>query len=560
MRKTIFKSTFILAALAAVVMISCGPSLKNIKEKPLDDDLSTLSEKESKLNKDELKKWPEMDMHTDTVPGMSITKAYEEIIKDHKGETVVVGIVDAGVDINHEDLKEVIWTNKKEVADNGKDDDGNGYIDDVHGWNFLGDAVHENLEYTRLLKDLKPKYDDQSENDIKEEDQEDYELYKRASKEYDKEYKEAKQNKQQYEQIKTHVENALAILKENTGKDSLTANDIANINADDTEVSQAKQMMTNIFQQSGAESSKQITSELNEAYDHFNSKLEYHLNLDFDGREIVGDDADDISDTDYGNNDVTGPSEDKEDILHGTHVAGIVGAVRDNDIGMNGVANNVEILPVRAVPDGDEYDKDIALGIRYAVDNGAKIINMSFGKYFSPHSEWVIDALKYAEEHDVLMVNAAGNESYNLDEKRSYPNDEWPGQEEIVDNVITVGALNYEYGAGLIAPFSNYGKSSVDVFAPGSQIWATAPLDEYKFLQGTSMAAPGVAGIAAVIRSYFPKLSAAAVKKVIMDSGLTSDKKVILGGDSDNKKPFSEISKSGKMANLYNALIMASKM
>jgi subtilisin family serine protease len=218
-------------------------------------------------------------------------------------------------------------------------------------------------------------------------------------------------------------------------------------------------------------------------------------------------------------------------------------------------------LPIRAVPDGDEYDKDIALGIRYAVDNGAKIINTSFGKYYSTHPEWVIDAIKYAADHDVLIVNAAGNEGLNLDEKRVYPNDEWPGQtNEVADNFINVGSSTSEYGSKMISGFSNYGKGSVDVFAPGSQIYSTVPNNEYEFLSGTSMASPNVAGVAAVIRSLFPKLTASQVKEVILNSGLALTTKVVVGGDPENIQAFSEISETGRMVNLYNAIIYASKM
>ena len=225
------------------------------------------------------------------------------------------------------------------------------------------------------------------------------------------------------------------------------------------------------------------------------------------------------------------------------------------------VADNVKIMAVRAVPDGDEYDKDIALGIRYAVDNGAKVINTSFGKYYSTHPEWVMDAIKYAAKNDVLIVNAAGNDALDMDVTRIYPNDQTPeNEEEIADNFLTVGASNFDYGSDLVARFSNYGQTNVDVFAPGTKIWSTTPNNEYEFLQGTSMASPAVAGVAAMIRSLYPKLSAAQVKEVIMKSGLASPQKVMVGGNSKDIRPFAELSVSGKMVNLYNALIMASKM
>ena len=226
---------------------------------------------------------------------------------------------------------------------------------------------------------------------------------------------------------------------------------------------------------------------------------------------------------------------------------------------MDGVAKNVEIMVLRAVPDGDEYDKDIALAIRYAADNGAKVINTSFGKYYSPHPEWVWDAIKYAAKKDVLIVNAAGNEAFDIDTIQVYPNDQEGTGPEITDNLLTVGALNYEYGSGLVANFSNYGKSSVDVFAPGVEIWSTTPLSTYEHLQGTSMASPAVAGVAAMLRSYYPKLSAKQVKSILKNSGLTTKTSVVLGGDSSKKEAFSDISTSGKMVNMYNAFILASK-
>lgn len=547
----------------AAVMTSCGPAIKSIDVDTIGNDVSSMPEKTAKLDEKELKAWPEMDMRTDTVPGMSVNKAYAEIIKDYEGETVIVGVVDSGVDIEHEDMADVIWTNEGEIPGNGIDDDNNGYVDDVHGWNFLGEIVGENLEFVRILKKLKPKYEGKSAEDISAANKEEFELYERAKKKYDEKHSTAEQSQAQYGQMLSKFSEAKKNVETKLGTD-FTRSELSDMDASSQQMKQSKAIVLSIMQQARVDEGKdldKISEQLNDANDYYTNQLKYHLNMDFNGREVVGDDVDDITDTDYGNNRVAGPADAMEHALHGTHVAGIIAAVRNNGIGMDGVANNVEILPVRAVPDGDEYDKDIALGIRYAVDNGAKVINTSFGKYFSTHPEWVNDAIKYAAKHDVLIVNASGNEGKNLDENRVYPNDQWQGQEEeIADNFLNVGALNYNYGEMLVAPFSNYGKSNIDVFAPGMQIWSTAPSDKYKFLQGTSMASPEVAGVAAVIRSYYPKLSAAQVKKVIMDSGLTTSKEVILGGDDTNMKPFNEISKSGKMANLYNALIMASKM
>jgi len=259
----------------------------------------------------------------------------------------------------------------------------------------------------------------------------------------------------------------------------------------------------------------------------------------------------------YGNGNVK-PVKKSES--HGTHVAGIIAAERNNKKGANGVANNVKIMSLRAVPNGDEYDKDIALAIRYAVDNGASIINGSFGKYYSPHSDWVRDAIAYASKKDVVFVNAAGNDGTDLDTKDCFPNDAIGNGVEVSNTFITVGALEPKYGSGMLAGFSNYGKINVDVFAPGAKVYSTTPENEYDTKGGTSMAAPAVAGVAALIRSYYPALSAAQVKQIILDSGLAVKTKVVVGGDTGNVKPFADVVKSSKMVNAYNALLMASKL
>ena len=285
--------------------------------------------------------------------------------------------------------------------------------------------------------------------------------------------------------------------------------------------------------------------------------LNYNLNLDYDGRKILGDNSEDLSTKYYGNNQVWGP--DKKHALHGTHVAGIIAQVRGNELGGDGVASNVEIMAIRAVPNGDEYDKDIALAIRYAADNGAKVINGSFGKGFSPQKEWVYEAIKYAASKDVLFVHAAGNDAEDLNAVESFPNDR-VGESEISVNFIKIGALNYEYGSRLVADFSNYGKKDVDVFAPGVKIYATVPNNKFKYEQGTSMASPNAAGVAALIRSYYPNLNAAQVKQIMMDSGVAIPKTVIIGGDPSEKVPFANLSVSGKIINAYNALLMAEKL
>ncbi|WDF59935.1 S8 family peptidase [Flavobacterium sp. KACC 22758] len=499
--------------------------------------------KKAPLSENELKRWSHLDLLKDSIPGMSVDKAYAELLQGKKGQKVIVGIVDSGVDIEHEDLKGMIWTNPKEIPGNGIDDDKNGFIDDINGWNFLGDAVHENLELTRIVK----KGDDGSAQ------------YKAALAQYTEKYEEALQDKQQVDFL-LDVHNTI---KKELNKTTYKLEDLSTITSADPKVLQSKKVMTQIFTNAG--STFDPESELKEYGEQVYDQLNYNLNKEFDGRKIVGDNPEDIKNTRYGNNIVFGP--DKEKALHGTHVAGIIAQIRGNNLGGDGVTNNVEILTVRAVPDGDEYDKDIALAIRYAVDNGAKVINGSFGKSFSPHKQWVYDAIKYAAKKDVLIVHAAGNDGYNIDETKNinYPNDSEDNVKEFADNVITIGAINKQYGENVVAGFSNFGKINVDVFAPGEEIYATVPNNKYKFLQGTSMASPNAAGVAALIRSYYPKLKASQVKHILMDSGVALPSQIVLGkGENPGEKPAAvssaESSKTAKMVNAYNALLMAEKM
>lgn len=553
--KQLFK---IAATFLFVILVSACGSVSPLISTPVGN-IDTYPLKVNPLSEEQEKIWWHLDLERDTVPGMSVIRTYDEIIKNKKGKTVIVAIIDSGVDIEHEDLKNVLWVNKKEKPGNGIDDDNNGYIDDIYGWNFLGDIVGENMEYVRIIKKLNPKFEGKSESQIAQQDREDFQLYQKALAELEKDRNEAQTNYFQYGMMLNQLSPAHQKIADKLGKENYTLEEVATLQGD----SSLGQEVFMISQMLGyGEPIPEILNQLQGGVDYYKSRLENHFNLETDFRAVLGDNPDDINDVPIGNNNVMGPDPLKEDTKHGTHVAGIVAAQRGNGIGMDGVAKNVEIMSLRTVPDGDEYDKDVALAIRYAVDNGAKVINASFGKYYSTHPEWVYDALRYAAEHDVLFVHGAGNDSFDLDDDTilNFPNDQQDNYNEYIDNFLNVGALNPVYGPNMIASFSNYGKSNVDVFAPGVRIYATVQNNEYEFLQGTSMASPAVAGVAAMLRSYYPELTAAQVKKIIMDSGVSTNINVILGGDESNQRPFSEISKSGKMVNMYNAFLMAEKM
>ena len=533
--KTIFIST-----LSVGVLAGCGASKVISNKTAVMIQAPVNVQKKTPLKESDLNRWSHLDIIMDTIPGMSVDKAYAELLKNKKGKKVIVGILDSGVDIEHEDLKSVVWTNKKETPANGIDDDNNGYIDDIHGWNFLGDITKENLEYERIIVN-KSLVDEAT--------------YQEAKALNEKKITTSTKGIERLEKMSSDATSADVTLTKHLGKSDYSIEEVNAINSEDAEISKSKMMIqrVNSFGMTLPEFKTVLQKELEGYHKVINSN-----NQKTNYRKALGDNPDDITDSKYGNNNVMGP--DKKEILHGTHVAGIVAQVRNNTIGGDGIANNVEILTVRAVPDGDEYDKDIALGIRYAVDNGAKIINGSFGKSFSPHKQWVYDAIKYAESKDVLIVHAAGNDAKDIDFVNNYPNDSDDKITEFADNLITIGALNYEYGNKVVAGFSNFGKINVDVFAPGVKIYATTPENSYKLLQGTSMAAPNAAGVAALIRSYYPKLSAKQVKYILMDSGVAITSDVVVGGKANDVRSFTNLSKSGKIVNAYNALLMAEKM
>ena len=532
-----------LSALVALALTSCKTAQKSYLQdlsalKPIES-ADQLPTRKSALAESSLQRWSHLDVLKDTVPGMSVDRAYEEIIKNKPGKKVIVAVIDSGIEVDHADLKTQMWVNPKEVANNGKDDDKNGYTDDIHGWNFLGETNEEQLELTRIVS----RGDDGSAE------------YKRAVKELEEKRAELEPLKARLNSMQEVHDKVAKYLK----KETFNKADLDKISADaPADIAKAKNMAYALV--SGG---KEANEYLKDFAGYVNGQLDYNLNPDFKGRK-TGDNIFDINDKIYGNGDVMG---DRDHAKHGTHVAGIIAQTRDNNIGGDGVASNsVEIMSVRAVPDGDEYDKDIALAIRYAADNGAKVINGSFGKYFAQNSQWVMDAIKYAEKKDVLIVVAAGNDALDLnpasgEEVKRYPNDRIEGTKtEIADNFLVVGALNPSFGEKMVANFSNFGNVDVDVFAPGVKIYATVPHGKYEYLQGTSMASPNAAGVAAMIRSYYPSLKAAQVKKIMMDSGVAVNKQVIVSGDKDDKRNFQDISTSGKFVNLYNALIMADKV
>lgn len=510
--------------------------------------------------------WHLLDKKKDGYQGISLQAAYD-FLKGKKTQTVVVAVMDGGTDTTHEDLKNKLWKNPAEIAANGKDDDGNGLPDDVFGWNYLGNAngeniVKENLEAIRMYHRLKDEFENKTivAEQLDAAAKQRYEVWQQVEKKLSV----SAEDKLNYRLIKATEQSLIAqdsIIKAAWKKDTYTFAELEGFQPEENQVRRARFSLLRTIQMLQMEPDMSNTDLLNELKEYLEQQegllfgKEKPLN---DYRKIVGDNPENMSLTAYGNKDIMGG-----DAKHGTHVAGIIAADRYNNIGAQGVADNVAILTLRVVPSGDEYDKDIALGIRYAVDKGAKIINMSFGKDVSPQQQWVEDAIRYAAQKDVLIVHAAGNDSKNLDENYNFPTSKMMDG-SFAPNMITVAASSDEsIKGGTVATFTNYGKTTVDVFAPGVKIYSPVPTtDKYAFLEGTSMASPVVSGIAALIRGYYPTLTATEVKQILMESADKSlaDTEFKVPGTEKEKAPLSAMCVSGGIVNAANALMLAEKM
>ncbi len=488
-------------------------------------------------------RWWMMDRDATGVFGASVDRAYAELLNGvQPRRTVVVAIIDSGVDTAHVDLHANLWTNPREVAGNGKDDDGNGYVDDIHGWDFIGgrdgrDVGKDTYEMTRLFArcqaggtvpapatcdEVKAKY-----------------TARRA---------ETEQQITQIRGMDAAVSNLMAVLKREVAPDTLSEARVAAIKPVRIEVAQAQQMYMQLAENN-------ITpAMITEEAKRLQGDLEFGLNPAFNPRDIVGDDYENPADRKYGNNEVTGP-----DAAHGTGVAGIIGAVRGNGIGVDGIAASVKLMVIRAVPDGDERDKDVANAIRYAVDNGAHIINMSFGKGFSPYKGTVDDAVRYADEKGVLLVHAAGNDAANLETVRNYPTATYLSG-STAKNWLEIGASGWRGADQIAAEYSNYGRTQVDLFAPGSDVNSTAPGNTYEAHSGTSFAAPVVSGVAALIMSHYPSLTATDVRRIIVESATPFKDNMVAMPGEDRTVRFGDLSVTGAVINAYNAMKMAAQM
>ncbi|MFM7726183.1 MAG: S8 family peptidase [Flavobacteriales bacterium] len=524
----------------------------------------------------DINQWHMLDASADGPVGVSAVRAYNELSKNKTATPVVVAIIDSGTESFHEDLRENIWVNQDEVPGNGQDDDKNGYVDDVHGWSFIGgpggDVSADNLEFTRIFRIEKARFEKVTDaSQVAKADKADYEHYIKMKAEYERRMEEAQGGLMQIAMIEQFAAGAKDAIKEHLGKENYTVIEVEGIETDDEFLAAAKGFIIMSMKDD-------INAQIEEGRKYYQTQTDYQLNLDFDPRSMVGDNYSDINERHYGNNHIDGPEAE-----HGTHVGGIVGAVWNN-IGMDGICGSARLMVIRCVPEGDERDKDVANAIRYAVDNGARVVNMSFGKSFSPGKSAVDEAAKYAESKGVLLVHAAGNDSKDIDVQPNFPKDTY-ADGGVCSTWLEIGASGPILEA-LTADFSNYGKKSVDVFAPGVDIYSTIPGNKYKDNSGTSMAAPVASGVAATIMSYYPNLSATDVKAIMMKSAVDYGKvkmertverkavgkffaRIFIGkkkNESSEIPPriyktkavrFSDLSVTGGVINLYEAIKMA---
>jgi subtilisin family serine protease len=498
------------------------------------------------------KRWQHLDPSRDGVYGISMDRAYAELLKGRKSMRVIVAVLDGGVDTAQADLKSVLWVNAKEK---GSDEDRNGYENDRYGWNFLGvrmgaGTIKPGFEYQRIYLSLKARCARYSPGDFGKPGDEKCRIWKSTKEKFQTDSSAVVSAQLNFWNLIVHED---SIWRKIFGKDLYTANDFRT-SAKPTEKKPRNQFIPSFLAGDSALTNLTLLASIQD--EKIKLMKRYSQDPASYRLEKIGDDYNDLNDRYYGNADVTGNDD------HGTHVAGIIGAMRDNDIGTDGIADKVSIMSIKAVPvNADEYDKDIALGIRYAVDNGARVINLSFGKAHSLQREWVEDAIQYAADKDVLIVKAAGNEGSNADSVTVYPTSRQI-HGGMAPNMITVGASGMVRDS-LIASFSNYGRNTVDVFAPGVKIYSTFRSDgtsKYGFRSGTSMAAPVVAGIAAVLRSYFPSLSAKQVKYIIESSVTKIDGYVTNPGSGGRPVLMTDLCKTGGIVNAYEAVKLAERM
>ena len=505
------------------------------------------------------KNWHLLDPAADQVQGLSVERTYQTILKGKTSRTVIVAVIDSGIDFEHEDLKPVMWVNKGEIAGNGKDDDGNGYADDIHGWSFIGGKAgnvnEDTYELTRELVRLSKKIESPGYKPVSKKDREELEYFNRIKSAYEEKLAEDDRQYKLYSRLYQNLKFGLDTLKFVLGEGPYNSEQIESVKSENPAILFAKSVLLNLMKNAPGTDPQNLLAEIRDAYEYFARIVQYGLNKDFDPRPVVGDNYSDKKERFYGNADVKGP-----DAEHGTHVAGIIGADRTNGIGVMGIADNVRIMAIRAVPNGDERDKDVANAIYYAVNNGAQIINMSFGKDYSPDKNLVDEAVRYAEKKGVLLIHAAGNDGQNTDVESNFPSSKFASGKSS-GLWLEIGASSAgKNQSDLVADFSNYGKKTVTFFSPGVDIYSTIPGNGYKNNSGTSMASPAASGVAAMLMSYFPDLPAQTIRDILIKSTRKFDGLKVTSPGGDGEFALTDLCNTGGVVNAYEAVSLAMKL
>lgn len=506
------------------------------------------------------KKWHYLDPVQDTVYGISLYKAYDFLSTFPQKRKCVVAVIDGGGELDHVDLKNVLWTNKGEIPGNGIDDDNNGYIDDVHGWNFLGkpdgttfqDGISEG---DREFLKLSHRYFGRDPTMTPEQ-----RMYFGTKVIPNSNFAKGYLQATGIPGYVKYIEDFCTFISTNfRDKQEVSVRKaIEKMQADETLRKDRERYNAFGYFVVRLDSLKnvpldQYEEHLVQNFEKWGTAAITKLNEDVKkGREIEAEKIDPVTNKRYqGNGNLASLS-----MEHGTHVGGIIGADRHNNSDFFGIAD-VELMFVRVLAGKgcDEEDQDVANAIRYAVDNGANIINMSFGKFLSIDPKSVEKALEYAKKKGVMVVMAAGNETVNRDVVARYPQCNSKSE-----NIIVVGASDPR---GMTTVFSNFGKKTVHVFAPGFKIYSAFPGSSYKELSGTSMAAPVVTGIVALLWNYFPELKPKDLKKIILDTGIEGAKWTVrrrIDADKYKELSFKDMSVTGKIVNAENAVKKAAEI
>nr|BFF36194.1 S8 family peptidase [Tenacibaculum mesophilum] len=544
MKKLIFLISIIF------IVTSCKLSIeRNILLKV--SNVKNLKKKE-KIDEETIDSWEYKDIETDTLPGISLEKAYATILKNKQPKKVVVAVLDSEVNINNKYFTNYIWNNLDEIAGNNLDDDGNGYVDDVNGWNFLGNnkgsnIINANYEYVRIVRKYNDQFRNKKESEINQELLPTFLKYKRAKTKLESEYTKITRRVKFGEKILQDFLVAKEALKEYFPDGKYTYEKLKEIDTIGNGLSKYVLEIKSVLDYNDSEEN------MRKVLSDYGNDIRYRLNIKYNARSVILQDSlDDFSNKSYGNEKLFKKT---NNYTHGTRMTSVILNMINNQV------NEIEVMPVVVEPHGDAHDKDIALGIRYAVDNGAKVINMSFGKEFSMYPEMVHEAFKYAEKKNVIIISSSGNNGKELNNNfHKYPNDQvLDKQKEITDNFLLVGASTYNVNEKIKAYFSNYSSLYVDLFAPGYKVYSLFPDGERKVDSGTSISAALTSKVAALIYAYYPSLTASQIKHILMDSGLEYTFEVSTPTKEDKNKttPFNQLSKSGKVLNAYNALIMA---